>query len=236
MGSRFFVETPITSDRATLRGSEAHHLQHVMRAVVGEEITLFDGSGKEFTGRVARIDRSCVHVVLTRAVEVCRESAREVIVGVALPKADRQRWLFEKLTEIGVARVVPLRTERSLVHPDQRSSTRLRRFVIEASKQCGRNQLMQVAPLSDLRDFLTMAPKSAPRWIADPAGERASGGQLAQTVAYVAVGPEGGFSEKELRAATTAGWQPVSLGPRTLRVETACAVLATLVSSDLHEN
>ena len=89
---------------------------------------------------------------------------------MALPKADRQRWLIEKLVELGVARVVPLQTQRSVVHPDQRSLVKLHRTVVEASKQCGRNRLMEVAPLAPLADYLQAAAPAALKWIADPTG------------------------------------------------------------------
>ena len=233
MGHRFFVAPPLVTDLVTLSGSEAHHLQHVMRATVGDEITLFDGSGREFSARIDRLKRSQVDVTITSSREVNWETTRQIIVGVALPKGDRQRWLFEKLTELGVARVVPLRSQRSVVHPDERSLKKLSRFVIESSKQCGRNQLMEVWPLTDLQEFLTAAPATALRWLADPAGAAARRGPLEQETAYLAVGPEGGFSSQERQAAELAGWHAVSLGPRILRIETACAVLTTLVSSDL---
>ncbi len=234
MGHRFFVEAPIRSDHATLIGSEAHHLQHVMRAEVGDEITLFDGSGKEFTARIDGIKRSHIDVTVTNIHEVNREASRRIILGVTLPKGDRQRWLIEKLTELGVCQVIPMRSERSVVHPDQRSLKKLSRFVIEASKQCGRNELMRVSPMVNLPDFLTSAPTTALRWIADPTGGTASMGPTSRAAAYLAVGPEGGFTMREQRAAEAAGWQTVSLGPRVLRVETACAVLATLVAHDSH--
>ena len=86
----------------------------------------------------------------------------------------------------------------------------------------------------DLQDFLSAAPVSALRWLADPVGNRAESGPFIHGVAYMAVGPEGGFSSQERQAAEAAGWQTVSLGPRILRIETACAVLATLVACDVH--
>ncbi len=235
MAHRFFITEPITSERTTLTGTEAHHVQHVMRAVVGDEITLFDGSGQEFTARIDGLRRSQIDLIVTNHSVVSREPIRHLIVGVALPKGDRQRWLIEKLTELGVAQVVPLRTQRSVVHPEQRSLKKFRRFVIEASKQCGRNHLMEVAPLTHFSAFLAAAPQSAIRWLADPAGNQAMGNVARQTTAaYMAVGPEGGFSPEEQHEAEAALWQSVSLGPRILRIETACAVMVTLASSDLH--
>jgi 16S rRNA (uracil1498-N3)-methyltransferase len=232
MGHRFFVDNSITSAQAVLRGSEAHHLQHVLRGSVGDEVILLDGSGHEFVARVTRLARSHVELVVVASRVVDRELAREIVMGVALPKADRQRWLIEKLVELGVARVVPLQTQRSVVHPDERSLVKLRRSVREASKQCGRTRLLDVTELSPLADYLEAAPVSAARWIADPAGISPASVPGRASSYYLAVGPEGGWAEDELSLARAAGWQLVSLGSRILRIETACLALAAVLSQD----
>jgi 16S rRNA (uracil1498-N3)-methyltransferase len=197
---------------------------------------LFDGSGREFVARIDGLQRSQVELTVTATMVVDRESAQQLVVGVTLPKGERQRWLLEKLVEIGVSRLVPLCSEHSIVHPDAGSLRKLLRFVIEASKQCGRNRLMEVAPLTRFTDFLASAPEGARRWVADPTGDRCGGFATAldfSSAAYLAVGPEGGFSPAERQSAESAGWQLVSLGPRILRIETACLVLATLAAHDL---
>lgn len=229
MSHRFYSEQPVTTDRAILAGPEAHHLQHVMRAKVGDEVILFDGSGWEFDARVARLSRAQVELEVTGSRQVDLELATRIVVGVALPKADRQRWLMEKLVELGVARVVPLRTQRSVVHPDQSGLSKLRRAVIEATKQCGRTRLLEVAELMSLTDYLQSPPANAVKWVGDPVGT--APGQWARGSAghFLAVGPEGGWSDDELSWAQDAGWQVISLGERLLRVETACLVFAALV-------
>jgi 16S rRNA (uracil1498-N3)-methyltransferase len=229
MGQRFFIDEPVTSERAVLSGAEAHHLLHVMRAGVGDEVILIDGSGREFTARVERLARSQVEFVIVASRTVDRELPQEIVVGVALPKADRQRWLIEKLVELGVARVVPLQTHRSVVHPDQRSLAKLHRTVVEASKQCGRNRLMEVAPLAPLTDYLQAAPATALKWIADPSGAPPRSAPAATPRSFLAVGPEGGWTDDELSRARAAGWHVVALGSRILRIETACLVLTALV-------
>jgi 16S rRNA (uracil1498-N3)-methyltransferase len=230
MGQRFFVDEPVTSDRAVVSGAEAHHLLHVMRADIGDEVILIDGSGREFTARVDRLARSQVECVIVATRIVDRELSREVVVGVALPKADRQRWLIEKLVELGVTRVVPLHTQRSVVHPDQRSLAKLQRTVVEASKQCGRNRLMEVAQLTPLTDYIRVAAPAAMKWIADPTGTLPRSAPAAAPGYYLAIGPEGGWTEDELALARAADWQSVALGSRILRIETACLVLAALVA------
>jgi 16S rRNA (uracil1498-N3)-methyltransferase len=230
MGQRFFVGTPISTDRAVLSGSEAHHLLHVMRAGVGDEVILFDGSGREYTGRVSQVGRSQVELQVVASRQIDRELAVEIVVGVALPKADRQRWLMEKLVELGATRLVPLQTQRSVVHPDQKGLVKLRRTIVEATKQCGRTRLMEVSELAPFVAFLGAPPAAACRWIADPAGTVPPLPSAVAATGYVAVGPEGGWTDDELAMARSAGWQPVTLGRRVLRIETACLVLVTLLS------
>src|SRR3972149_595754 len=142
MSDRFFSSQPIASEHVTLAGPEAHHLLHVMRAKVGEQVTLFDGSGAEFDAEIARCGRSEVDLRVLERREIDRELAFELVIGVPLPKGDRQKWLVEKLTELGVTELVPLVTERGVAQPTDSALERLERGVIEAAKQCGRNRLM----------------------------------------------------------------------------------------------
>ena len=100
MSERFFIEPPITGDRALLTGSEVHHLAGVMRAKVGDEITLFDGSGSEFTGRIDSLKKDRCELAILQKREHSREPGIAIAAGIALPKGERQKWLVEKLTEL----------------------------------------------------------------------------------------------------------------------------------------
>src|SRR5688500_14423692 len=132
MSDRFFVERPIEFDQAELVGSEAHHLAHVMRAAVGAEVTLFDGSGAEFLARVAKIGRSQVELAVLERRDIEQEPPSPPVFVVALHKGDRQKCLVEKATELGVTRIVPLETSRGVAQPAESAIERLRRSVIEA--------------------------------------------------------------------------------------------------------
>jgi 16S rRNA (uracil1498-N3)-methyltransferase len=165
--------------------------------------------------------------------QVSRELPVAIHLGVALPKGDRQTWLVEKAVELGVAALTPLKTKRGVAQPFERTLTRLRRSVIEASKQCGRTRLMQINEPQLLADYLRLA--SGPvRWLAHPGGQAAAEAvKLRRHPApesWLAIGPEGGFADDEVQAALAAGWQAIDLGPRLLRVETAAVYLAALVA------
>jgi len=233
MPQRYFSQSPLAGDRALLAGPEAHHLVHVMRAGPGDRVVLFDGSGAEFDALVERPGRNEVELRLTARREVDRELDVEITLGVALPKGDRQRWLVEKAVELGVGRLVPLATERSVAQPVEQALDRLRRTVIEASKQCGRNRLMEIGPSQKLADYVAAPDPGSLRLLAHPPPHPESDpGQAPRPNrgAYLAVGPEGGFTDHEVATAAAAGWQLVDLGPRTLRVETAALVLVTLAA------
>src|ERR1700759_1838130 len=117
MSDRFFISDPIRGDAVTLSGADAHHLAHVMRAEVGETVTLFDGSGSELLARIQSIGKREVELTIVERREVNRESATKLTLAVALPKGDRQRWLVEKAVELGVHALVPLETERGVAQP-----------------------------------------------------------------------------------------------------------------------
>jgi 16S rRNA (uracil1498-N3)-methyltransferase len=237
VSDRFFSSLPIAGDRVTgdkvaLDGPEAHHLLHVMRVAVGDEVTLFDGGGAEFSGEIVRCGRTSVEVRVLDRREVDRELPFELVVGVSLPKGDRQKWLVEKLTELGVTELVPLVTERGVAQPTDAALERLGRSVIEAAKQCGRNRLMRLAKPQALGDWVCGETSGEiRRWIAHPDGVAlASQDAPAAMDIHIAIGPEGGFTDGEVAAAIDAGWQSVNLGPRILRVETAAAALAAVVA------
>jgi 16S rRNA (uracil1498-N3)-methyltransferase len=233
MSDRYFVESPILSDRAVLAGAEAHHLLHVLRAKAGTRVTLFDGSGWEFEAVVERTSRSEVELTIAGRREIDREARIAVTLGVALPKGERQKWLVEKAVELGVARLVPLETERGVAQPVENALERLRRSVIEASKQCGRNRLMEIAEPRTWRAFLRQWQAEPCRLVAHPdksnARTRCTLLPAPSENAALAIGPEGGLTDEEAALAITHGWQLVDLGPRILRVETAALALAARV-------
>jgi 16S rRNA (uracil1498-N3)-methyltransferase len=146
-----------------------------------------------------------------------------------LPKGERADFLIEKLTELGVTAFTPLQTARSVVHPSDAKRDRLRRHVIEASKQCGRNVLMELRALASWTDLLRCDDLPGHRVLAHPGTLEPVA--LPGTNTIAAVGPEGGFTDEEVAAALTAGWVAVGLGPRLLRVETAALALAVLAGA-----
>lgn len=193
---------------------------------------LFDGSGAEFAAEITKCGRSEVELRVAERREVDRELPFELVIGVSLPKGDRQKWLVEKLTELGVTEIVPLEVERGVAQPTDAALTRLQRSVVEAAKQCGRNRLMRIAKPQAWGEWVVKGSESdCRRWIAHPTGEELESLAVAERQStWIAVGPEGGFTDAEVAAAVAAGWQSVALGQRIMRVETAAVALAAVVA------
>ncbi|MFO0809505.1 MAG: RsmE family RNA methyltransferase [Gemmataceae bacterium] len=226
MADRFYVNLPLGLGLVELDGPEAHHLATVLRARPGTPICLFNGDGADYLASVVDVQKRRVLVEVTNQAKPARERLHRLEVAAPLPKGDRGDFLVEKLTELGVTQFVPLRTRRSVVHPTKLD--RLERSVIEASKQCGRNVLMTIAPLVEWETYVRSADLPALRLVAHFGGATVP---AESADAVVAVGPEGGFTSEEIEAALAAGWSAVSLGPRVLRIETAALVLAARIGS-----
>lgn len=215
---------PPTLGEYLIDGPEAHHLAHVLRLQVGESITLFSGDGYEHLAHILEVSKRTVRCQIVRSQLVNRERPYSLHLAVAMPKGDRGDFLIEKLVELGVAEFTPLITERSVVKPESWKGEKFRRAVIEASKQCRRNLLMKVHSPARWNEWV-QTHFSVPKFVAHVVSEGMSRPPQLGNAIY-AVGPEGGFSDKEIAAALQQGWQTVSLGPTILRVETAALAIA----------
>ncbi len=222
MSERFHVDCALRIGPVVIDGPEAHHLATVCRLRVGAALCLFNGDGHQYPARVTAVDKRSVTVEVESVESPPRENLFRVEIAAPLPKGDRAQFMIEKLAELGVTRFVPLKTARSVSHVKEE---KMRRWIIEASKQCGRNVLMEVEPLIAWDDYCRRADLPATRVVA----HLASGAALAPRESgdsAAAVGPEGGFTDAEIDVAQEAGWHVISLGPRVLRVETAALALA----------
>jgi len=235
---RFFCPTRARDGRVRLEGDESRHLSRVRRLGPGALVEVFDGQGWAAHAEVTAVGKEWVDLAIRGELHTDREAACRLTLATAVPKGERFDWLVEKATELGVERLVPLVTERSVVEPRASKLDRLRRLVIEASKQCGRNRLMVLEKPTAWADWLAEPSPAALRLVAHPGGLPAQQWTKARRggAAALAVGPEGGFTENEIAAAREAGWQIVSLGSTLLRIETAalagCAVILALAGGE----
>ncbi|MFO0866206.1 MAG: RsmE family RNA methyltransferase [Gemmataceae bacterium] len=231
MSERFYANSPLAVGPFILDGPEARHLATVSRVRVGDAVCLFNGDGLDYHARVVAVGKREVDLDITSAAPANRELPRKVEIAAALPKGDRAQFLIEKLTELGVTRFVPLICRRGVVLPGEGKREKLQRYVIEASKQCGRSFLMEIGNAQKMNDYCRSVTEGT-RWFAHPGISKPVLSAMTKNIAGM-VGPEGGFTDEEVADALASGWSAVSLGTRILRVETAAVVLATLAGSDV---
>jgi len=218
--------TPIIVD-----GAEHHHIARVLRARPGDAITLFDGAGAEVQARIVRVGRAETELVAAAGARPDGGSEETPLVLLtAVPRGGRMDFLVQKCCELGVSRIVPVIAARSVARPEPGRCARWEKIAREAARQCGRADVPVVAAPAALATALA-APDLPERRLVlttDEAGRplRALLGERAPTA--LLVGPEGGFEPAETGAARAAGFQPVSLGSRILRIETAAIVAVAL--------
>ena len=246
---RFYCPVPlVTGATLVLPAAAARHVQ-VLRMQPGDSLTLFNGlpvkdagsTTAEFNAVVLRMGRSDVEVQVGAGLEVSREPQRHVHLAVGMPANDRMDWLVEKATELGVASIQPLLTERTVLRLTGERAVKKQQhwqgIAIAACEQCGRNTVPQVHPVVAFNPWLQQA-------ISRPQGCRlvlslapstqtlTAAIELAATsVVTVLSGPEGGLSPQEEAAALQGEFAPITLGERVLRAETAA--LAALVALTL---
>jgi 16S rRNA (uracil1498-N3)-methyltransferase len=230
MAERFYVNCELGPGPVVLQGAEAHHLAVVCRLRPGDAVCLFNGDGRQYPARIEEVGKRAVTLDVIAVENPARELPFRLEVAAPLPKGDRAQFLLEKLTELGVTTFTPLQTARSVVHPRETKLDKLQRHVIEASKQCGRNVLLQVQPLVEWGEYCHSADLPKRRILGHPGGasKRGDADNTPGRDTLLAVGPEGGFTEEEVALAREAGWRLLDLGPRILRIETAAIALAVL--------
>ena len=243
---RFHTTDP---DAGQLLGEEAHHCAVVLRAEPGDRVNLFDGRGTEILATLTHVSPQKVTYRIDSRHSAPRPPGTLTLIQ-ALPKNKSMDLIIQKATELGVTRIQPLLSERSVVRlNDQEAETKLekwRQITIESAKQCGQNWLPEVLPARQAREFFQHRPahqaafigslqpgaKHFRHWLADITT------QLGRPPADLAIciGPEGDFSPAEMASANSAGYLPVTLGPIILRSETAAIYSLSVLNYELQNS
>ena len=225
---RFFVRYLDTA-KLELDKVESHHALHVLRLQSGDEVSLFDGRGRAHCGYIVEIGGERVTIEVGAALR-SNESPLSLSVAVAVPKGDIMSLIVQKLTELGVSHIRPLLTEHSESIPaaiDKRLD-RWRRVALETSKQCGRSAIPDLSASVSLEELLNSEVSHAV-WVAQPDASPILPERIDENRSpTLIIGPEGGWSSNELELIIGSSAERFSLGPRTLRVETAAIVAASL--------
>lgn len=233
---RFFVSVELTptsvGQTIELPAAAAHHAIRVVRLAVGDALTLFNGTGGEYAATLARAERNDVHVHIESFDPVERESPLLVTLAQAIAANDAMDYALRKAVELGATSIQPLVTERSAPLPSgERGDKRLAHWkgiAVAACEQCGRNRIPRIAVPAPWSDWLAAWKGSGIVLVPGAAMSLATLSPPTSPIA-LAIGPEGGFAEREIDAARNAGFRAVSFGPRVLRTETAAvAALAAM--------
>lgn len=228
---RLYVTTPLGEGLAVpLDSAQANYLGNVMRLGVGAEALLFDGINGEWVGRVTDIGKKRMTLVAERRGRP-QEAVPDLTLAFAPVKRAQTDWLVEKATELGIARLQPVVTQRTIV--DRVKLERLNSIAIEAAEQCNRTTVPIIFPPLTLAVLLSDHEPSRALYFADEDGGSPTADAFAEGPATILTGPEGGFTDQERQAIRALpNVVPVSLGPRILRAETAAlAAIAAWMSA-----
>jgi len=236
---RFFVRPEdVEPTGLRLTGAEAIHLGRVLRLKAGAHITAFDGVGHEYEAVVDELAGDMIHCRILQTRAGAPAERLSIILGQAMPKAEKLEWVIQKATELGVAEIVPLVTEYAVPHiAPHRVATKLSRWeriAREACKQCGRSTIPRLWPPTSLHDFYAAFQGSDLKLVVWEEEHTRSLRSTLATMAAIAsvavvIGPEGGLAASEVAAGESFGFLPVGLGQRILRTETASLVSVALL-------
>lgn len=233
--TRVHVPEPLTpGQRYTIEGDAANHITRVLRLRPGDPLTLFDGGGGEHDARVERFRKDAVIVEVGDRSPTAVESPLSLTLAQGVSRGERMDWVVQKATELGVTRIIPIMTGRSVVKLDAKQGERKRLhwqgIAIAACEQSGRDRLPGIDTPRGLAEFLGGVAARATCVLLSPSGTlRIADLQRPEGGVVVLIGPEGGLAEAEQRAALAAGFVGVRLGPRVLRTETAAVAALTLL-------
>src|ERR1035437_2743546 len=229
--------------QAALGAEEAHHALHVLRLKVGDTVNVFDGHGHEAQASISQISNQSAQLKLLTQSNAPPLPCR-ITLAQAIPKKSMD-LIVQKATELGVATIVPLMSERTLVQVDEDSKKidRWREIALDACKQCGNNWLPEIQPPQKARDFLNAPGQFDLKLIASlqpdakPLKSILSGTSALERThvptILILIGPEGDFTPAELSLAKSAGCLPLSLGPLVLRADTAALYTLSILHHEL---
>ncbi len=234
---RFFISPEqVSGPQITLSGEDVRHIATVLRMKTGDELLLCDGQGTEYFARITQVNKSEI------GTEITGQSKREprfprILLGQGLPKSDKMDWIAQKATELGVASIVPIVTERTIVkvRDEEKRVSRWQKIAREAAMQSNRPDIPLVEKIQIYGRYLdTLTTDSETLLLfpweegTQPVKEVLRKSQDSKKI-VVLIGPEGGFSAKEAELAKGKGFHLVSLGQNILRTETAAIAALSMI-------
>lgn len=244
MAVRRFHVDDLNAPLVRVTGDQALHALKVLRLGTGDRVVLFDGAGGEALGQIKLTERNVFEVEIVERHASSEPMVERLILAVCTPKGERADWMIEKCAELGVSELIPLRCERSQVHPGEGKLDRWRRKAVEAAKQSRQAVTMHIAELQALEvvleqhahdaavyfgDAQSTAPtlaKSLADTVAGGATNRGGADLQVPRATLMVIGPEGGLTDAEQAMMVQAGGRGVRLAGSILRIETAAVAAA----------
>ncbi|MFT4058158.1 MAG: 16S rRNA (uracil(1498)-N(3))-methyltransferase [Legionella sp.] len=213
----------------------SQHVGVVLRMQVGERLTLFCGDNREFGATIIAVKKKQVSVMVETVTTINIESPLSIHLGQAISKGERMEWVMQKAVELGVATIRPIITTRCVVKLDkERMAKKLHQWqaiVIAACEQCGRNTVPKVHQPVYLQEYLQEAQADLKLILEPETDNNWRAYDVQKNTIALLIGPEGGFSEAEVQLALSQDFQPLSLGPRILRTETAAITALSVLQA-----
>ncbi len=230
---RFFANPDFfAGDKVVLGKDETRHLRDVLRLSEGDDVAVFDGSGADFLCVVETMSKKgAILSITSKTAAPSPESSLDLTMCIALTKGDKFEFVIQKCVELGVKRLVPLLTDRCDVKLHDKAESKMerwRKIVVESSKQCGRGVLMKIEEPKSFGSLMKESDTDVMVIFSERSGQRFGDVQVSDGIVAV-VGPEGGWSEEELAAASSADVRVVTMNGRILRAETASIAVATIL-------
>jgi 16S rRNA (uracil1498-N3)-methyltransferase len=233
---RFPISAPAAVGRqVSLSEADARHIGKVLRLLPGDHIVLFDGEGNEYGAVIDVVTPDTVKASVVSAGRPLRESPVRIAAAQAFLKEKKMDAVIRQLTELGVDDWIPFPAERSVARPDPRKLAsrveRWRKISMEAAKQCRRLKTPAIDPASGIDGIIARAEGFDAKmtfWEETPFHAGRPAAETPPKSVFLLTGPEGGLTGAEVKRLKTAGFVPVSLGPRILRAETAAVVACAL--------
>ena len=245
--SRFFVSidsVDSVNSRITISGEDVKHIISVLRSVPGDALELSDGSGIDYDVTIEVIEKDIITTKIVSTKVNKTEPPVNITLFQGIPKADKMEYIIQKCVELGVSRIVPVMTERTIVRFDNArdaatKTTRWKRIALEAAKQCDRGIVPEVNEPVRLDEALKLAGDCSLKLL--PYEEETAGNirkhleeqKQKQSSVALFIGPEGGFTADEVKKAVEGGFKAVTLGPRILRTETAGVAVIAIIMYEL---
>jgi 16S rRNA (uracil1498-N3)-methyltransferase len=239
--SRFYAPPDSVFDgKIILRGREAHHAKDVMRLKSGDDIVVFDGAGKEYSGVIDKILKEEVVIKIDKIIDI-KPGERRLTLVQAIPKLNKMDMIIEKATELAVERIIPVVTARTIVQSTAskagQKAQRWRNIAVTASKQCGRATIPginEVIRFEDSLSFIKNHELAVIPCLCDGAESIKSVlNDSAVKSAIAFIGPEGDFTQDEVMSARKKGAIPVSMGREVLRSDTAAISVLSVLNYEL---